>query len=188
MHSTYITTSCEYIEVACRWLDYWYTEQGLMYCQYGVEGVSYYYDEDGHPWLTDDMVNNPDGIGVIWMLFMKTFMGGLGVESTAPRMDLMPTVVAELDYLATSNIGQGDDDWNMPTSVFMTSDEGSRYSMIYADIETYVSEYTSTSILGQNNIDATWDNYIATMERMGLEEAISIYQTALDRYYARELN
>ncbi len=188
MHSTYITTECQNIEVACRWLDYWYTEQGLMYCQYGVEGISYYRDEDGHPWLTDNIVNNPDGIGVIWMLFMNTFMGGIGIESTAPRFDLMPTVIEETDYLTDGNYGEGDDDWNMPSSVFKTSEEGARYSMIYADIETYVSEYTTACILGQKDVDATWDNYISTMERMGLSEATAINQASLDRYFARELN
>ncbi len=185
MHTTYITTACQNIEAACKWLDYWYTDNGTMFCRYGVEGISYYYDENGHPWLNDYIVNNPDGIGIIWMLFMNSFMGGIGVEDTAPRFELMPTVEYETLELSKGPYGTGADDWNMAKSIFQTADEGSEYSKIMSDIETYVSEFTSGVILGNIDINTEWDRYVSQLKTMKLDRAMEIYQLALDRYYAR---
>lgn len=185
MHTTYVTTECEYPEIACRWADFWYTDEGWLMCNYGIEDTCYYFDEEGKPMLNDFMFNNPDGINVILMMFMYCFMGGIGVESTAPRFDQMPTVDYETIYLTDSKFGTGADDWNMPASISMTSDESTTYSQIMADINTYLEEYTAKCIMGEFDIDSTYDGFIDQIYQMRLEDAVVVYQQALDRYLAR---
>jgi len=184
MHCTYVTTACATPEIAMRWCDFWYTEEGIMMCQYGVEGLTFYYDENGYPWLNEYITNNPDGVGVIWMLFLNTFMGGLGIESLTPRYDLMPSIDYETKIFTDSNFGTGDEDWNMP-SVSFTSEEGAEYSKIFSDIETYVAEYTVNCIMGVNDIESTWDDYVSMMNQMGLAKATEIQQAALTRFLSR---
>ncbi len=188
MHGTFVTTACEHPDVAMRWCDYFYTDEGLMLCQYGVEGITYDRDENGYPWLNEYITNNPDGVGVIWMLFINTFMGGIGIESLTPRYDLMPSIDEETKFFTESNFGKGKEDWNMPGSVSMTGEEGTEYTKIYSDIQTYVQEYTSNAIIGINDIESTWDGFQDQMERMGLSTAVKIYQQALNRYLARSTN
>jgi putative aldouronate transport system substrate-binding protein len=33
-------------------------------------------------------------------------------------------------------------------------------------------------------VDEQWDNYVKTLEKMGLNELMELYQTGLDRYNA----
>ena len=50
------------------------------------------------------------------------------------------------------------------------------------DINTYVDEMFMKFTLGQADIDAEWDNYVRTLERMGYEELEKVHQQMYDRY------
>ncbi len=59
--NTAISADCENWEVALRWLDYLYTEEGALLANYGVEGDTFEFDENGDPVFTDKIVNNENG-------------------------------------------------------------------------------------------------------------------------------
>ena len=56
-----VSTDCENPELALRWLDYLYSEEGAMLANYGIEGETYTMT-DGTPQYTDVMTSNPDGL------------------------------------------------------------------------------------------------------------------------------
>lgn len=56
-----ITTNCENIELACQWGDWWYSEEGSLLANYGVEGVSFNY-VDGKPVLSETVTDAPEGM------------------------------------------------------------------------------------------------------------------------------
>lgn len=51
-----------------------------------------------------------------------------------------------------------------------------------AAIKTYVDETTQGWIMGNTDVAATWDKYVNDLKAMGLDEVISAYQSAYDRY------
>ena len=53
------------------------------------------------------------------------------------------------------------------------------------DVESYVKEMMFKFIQGDADIEAEWDNYLKTLERYKLNEAIDITQGAYDRYVER---
>ena len=53
-----ITTACENVEVAARYLDYLYTEEGSILAGYGVEDEGLTYDEDGNPQMLELILHN----------------------------------------------------------------------------------------------------------------------------------
>jgi len=55
--STAITTSCKNVELAARFLNYGYTEEGHKLYNYGIEGVSYEM-VNGYPTYTDEIMNH----------------------------------------------------------------------------------------------------------------------------------
>ena len=55
-----ITTKCEDVEAAIRYLDFWYSEEGQLMKNFGTEGVSYNM-VNGYPTYTDLILKNPDG-------------------------------------------------------------------------------------------------------------------------------
>lgn len=58
-----ITTQCEDVEAAARYLDYWWSEEGILLSNFGIEGVSYTV-ENGVPTYTEVITNNPDGLSM----------------------------------------------------------------------------------------------------------------------------
>lgn len=67
----------------------------------------------------------------------------------------------------------------IPTGVQMTSEENTTYANAYSDIGTYVGQYTLQAIMGDVDIDATWDEYVAAIEAMNIATCIQQQQSAL---------
>ena len=72
----------------------------------------------------------------------------------------------------------------MMPNITMTSDEANRYATIMGDVNTYVGEMTTKFILGSEDLSG-WDAYVESVKGMGIDEAISLQQAALDRFFAR---
>lgn len=62
MSQTVLTKDCSDPIVATMWLDYQYTEDAMILNNYGVEGETFYYDDNGDFQFTDLIMNNPDGL------------------------------------------------------------------------------------------------------------------------------
>ena len=82
-------------------------------------------------------------------------------------------------------------DWNLaqpgitlPPYV-MTTDEASTYSSIMADVKTYMETSYLEFVVGDKDIEAEWDNYVKTIEGMGLADALQCAQDAYDRFLTR---
>lgn len=52
-----------------------------------------------------------------------------------------------------------------------------------SDINTYVSENTLKFVIGDRSL-TEWDDFVSTLKAMGIEDAVAIYQGALDRHLA----
>ena len=55
-----ITVECDDAESICRYVDYLYSEEGTLLANYGVEGDTFVYDDQGNPHLTEKVTNNPE--------------------------------------------------------------------------------------------------------------------------------
>jgi hypothetical protein len=64
--------------------------------------------------------------------------------------------------------------------------DAATYSNLFNDIDTYVKEFTMGVITGQTDLDSGWSNYIAQLERMGVQQIIDMQQEALDGFYSRD--
>ena len=71
----------------------------------------------------------------------------------------------------------------IPNLVF-TEEEQDSITTKSTDISTYITQTEAQFIVGDLDIDTEWDNYVATLERMGVNDLRDIYQTAYDRYQA----
>ena len=52
-----------------------------------------------------------------------------------------------------------------------------------ATITQYVNQMFTAFVRGETDIDAGWDQYLATLEQMGLANFIQVYQDAYDAKY-----
>ena len=65
----------------------------------------------------------------------------------------------------------------------MTEDENDEYQALRTEILAYHNESWVKFITGDLDVDADWDGYVGTLERMGLERMLEIAQKVFDRQY-----
>ena len=181
--NTAISADCENWEVAMRWLDYLYTEEGALLANYGVEGDTFEFDENGDPVFTDKILKNENG----WTMTQTVASYLCPSAGIANWSDWTRELagVSEKDQACYDVWGQADDAWRLPSSVSLTQDESTERAALYADISTTVKEQTAQFISGALDIESNWDAYIASLESSGIERAIEITQAAYDRYLGR---
>ncbi|MDW7657785.1 MAG: hypothetical protein SCM11_11510 [Bacillota bacterium] len=71
----------------------------------------------------------------------------------------------------------------MPPLTF-TAEESLRTSEIMGEVNTYYDEMVNKFIMGVEPL-SKYDEYVTRINAMGIDEAIAIYQAALDRYNLR---
>lgn len=181
--NTAISADSENWEVALRWLDYLYTDEGALLANYGVEGDTFEFDENGEPVFTDKILNNENG----WTMTQTVASYLCPSAGIANWSDWTRELagVPEKDQACYDVWSEFSDDWRLPSSVTLTQEESTERAALYADISTIVKEQTAQFISGALDIESNWDAYISALEASGMERAIEITQAAYDRYLAR---
>ena len=68
----------------------------------------------------------------------------------------------------------------------MTSDESLEANKIMTNIDTYMKEMQQKWIMGEADVDATWDNYIQTINNYGMQRVIELETIAYNRLKGEE--
>ena len=169
-----ISVNNKYPEETIKYFDFWYTEEGTDLISYGVEGI-HYNVVDGKKVFTDAVLKAEEGA--------PTYMRKQGqVEIGAIRK-------FDAEYQAMSKEAQdgwklyNDNGWCKAQTEFDVFDEAEveineKYN---ADINTYADEQKQKWIMGAEDVDAKWDEYVNTIKSMGIDELTKIYQAAYDR-------
>lgn len=180
-----ITSNCKDVELACRYLDYWYTEEAMFFDSLGIEGESYVDNGDGTYSLTQamyDKVTNGDYPQLSATLSEYTLgTADFGLYNWA-MFD--PLYVGQRTLEAYDPWSAGSFDKLLPPCMTMTEDESIAYNNLYTAIQTLVSENTVKFIMGAQDMSA-YDAFVQSLYDYGIEDCIKYQQAALDRYNAR---
>lgn len=176
-----ITTACENYELAMKWCDFWYTQDGVLLANYGILGESFEFDENGIPYVTELVTNNPDGLSLMDTQFMYS------TDSVNRINDITKTrsTYTEAGLAARDIWDYNRDDANtLPEAVELNADEADEHSSIYSDINTRLQEGIAQFITGARPMEE-WDSFVEELYDMGIEDCIALQQAAYDRYLAR---
>lgn len=174
-----ISTGCEDVETVARWCDYIFSPEGKILSNFGIEGETFEYGEDGEPKLSDIVLHNPDIPDMLAITKFTTF-NLVGVQDDYR----MYAEFTDAQWEAGDIWSLGDDAYTIPMGVQMTSEESTVYSAAYSDIATYVGQFALQVIMGDVDVNASWDEYVANIENMNIATCIEQQQAALDRYLA----
>ena len=179
MDATYmISADSENIEAAVLWNNYWFTEEGSMLCNWGIEGETYEM-VDGKPQFTDLLLNNPDGLSLSQTTYV--YIGKLGVYDNARDFAMYSDQVSSLHETWDTN---KDNAYKIPQGTTMTADESSDYNSKFSDINTLVQESLVKFIVGDKPLDEI-DAFVEELHKMGIDDCIGYWQAALDRFNQR---
>lgn len=172
-----ITTSAKNPEEIASWLDYGYSQEGKILYNFGVEGESYTV-VNGKPTYTETITKNPNKLSITQALGMYTVVASDGPFQADEGADLQWHPDPETqDAMRTWT--KADHSKFMPS--YLNSDEQARIASIMTDLRTYQYEMINKFIMGAESLDK-FDAYIATLKKLGIEEATKIYQTQYDRF------
>ena len=186
--NTYVVTKCadeETMKLCLQLLDYGFTAEGHLYWNFGKQGVSWDYDENGEIKLTDLVTNDPDTDPIT--KYGGQTWSGCGVQATELLyMKNSPTAIAANDLWFYPNEAVSSS-WKMPASATYTLEERDELDLIGGALGTYTKESCANFITGAQDIDddAVWQAYLDNYSTYNLERIREIKQACYDRYLAR---
>ena len=166
-----VTTKCPDIEVACRYLDWMYSEEGSLILSWGVEGESYGVDESGNKYFLEgyDSTYNARVQETGYVDFKAT----LATYSKKTQEFILETraIAVEGDF------------WLPPALVF-NDEEQAAVTTYQTDWMAGWEGYWQKFLLGQLDVndDATWQQFKDGMAALGEAELLGAYTSAYARY------
>ncbi len=175
-----ISAKCPYVEELVKWADYFYSDEGLILYNMGIEGLTFEYDENGKPVWLDKMINDPEGRTLTQMRVQYMYIqAALGIYSDE-------TYQGPETYWTSTELM---DDYRqyLPEEVWEaftpTLEEAEEMDYIWTDIDAYLKQNFAAFISSSRSLDK-WDDYVATLEGMGLARYMELYTQQYERYAA----
>lgn len=182
-YGTSISTNCKNYELAARFLDYGYTDEGHMLYNFGIEGESYNM-VDGKPVFTDLVTNNPEGASFTNVVtrYTRASYNGPFIHNEEYLKQSFVYPKQQLDaYQKWGNNNM--QSHRLPPVTFKT-EEIDDAADIQANLNTYVHEMKLKFIVGSEPLE-NFDSYLKQLEAFELSKLSKMYESAVDRYNKR---
>lgn len=162
-----------------KYLDFWFGETGSRLAEFGIEGEQYDI-VDGKPVFKDELLHGDDPT--------VAQLRAIGAQQLMPFLDSREARLQWTNELALEGTSMYEKDGCLcnpfPTLNF-TVGESETIDAMLGSIVTYMNEMQQKWILGENDVEAEFDNYLEKMKAMGMDECLAAYQSAYDRYVKR---
>ncbi|KYG97101.1 ABC transporter substrate-binding protein [Paenibacillus jamilae] len=180
-----ITKENRYPAMTMRWIDQQYDPYMAAQIHWGPLDVVFKKDEKGK------LVNLALPKGVSAGEFRQKVAPGTGnpgvitFDDFGKVVDMEPRAQKRAEYLEKYYTKYMKKE-NYP-SIFFEPDELDKINRIEPELIKYVNTQRGKFIV-DGEVDEKWDSYVKTLEKMGLNELMEIYQKGLDRYNANLKN
>ncbi|MBU0861431.1 MAG: extracellular solute-binding protein [Alphaproteobacteria bacterium] len=160
-----------------KYFDFWFTETGRLLSNFGVEGETWDMI-DGEPVFKPEILNSDRAVNSqLWEVGAQIKKGywqdyryewQWTAEAARKGIELYDSE----DLLVDQFLG-----------VAFSKEEQEVYDRYWPSIRTYMLERQQAWVLGSGDIDADWDDYISTLNKMGYDDVISVMNAAYTRQY-----
>lgn len=201
-----ISADTEYPEEICRIIDWFFTEEGANWAQNG--DIDMYdpeyttYDLEGYEdfEITEVVSDPPEGYADwgthryqkrtinesfnFWRLIDTSYLEAMTYGSQEDEHLREFRAIPHADSLAIMQMGLDEIELvkSYPVMVCDGSVAEERATLV-TDLTLYCEAATAQFITGEVDVDEGWDNYVATLENMGLSRLLEIEQETYDRMY-----
>lgn len=175
-----ITNTNKHPEATMRWVDHLYSEEGTILARLGLEGKNWEWADEGKTKWT---LLAPEGMNTT----QANAQDAPGAGSNVPMVIDHEFFIKE-DNPTIHTISSWVEEEYLPYAkepfpqIYFTVDEQMTYSTIKPDIDTYLKQMEAKFVSGELSIEKEWDNYVATMKRLKVDELVKINQAAYDRW------
>lgn len=177
-----ITKNCANPEAALRWVDFFYTMEGVTFYHYGIEGQTYVVNEDGTLSYAPEILAQVSGDKSYDEVAstVSPYCGGNNPTMMSypgyAGMELSPIPIASADALMpfTSDVI-----WPIFT---YTDEELATVNTVGSDLNSYAKKTAVEFLTGERELnDEEWEAFKAQTVEMGVEEMLDLMEGVIDR-------
>ncbi len=180
-----VNANSEHKEEIIKFIDWMYSKEGSDISNYGVEGYSFEYNEEGEPEFIEDYVMQfkdaqpSDYYAVYTDLGITKLDWCLWACNTKTSMEIQKITGSWTEDVEEYwQIIRADEAYVQPyIDPPFTTEESKKIQDILVDVNTMLEQEYNKYIMGQEPIE-NWDNVIAQCESMGIRELEQIYNDA----------
>jgi putative aldouronate transport system substrate-binding protein len=183
-----ITKDCKYVDAAYRLIDLMYSYESTMRSVYGRPGTEWEEAKAGAESITGEGSPRYNVLvawaeqeqAITWQQAAPTF------RSTQFRLEWQQFNPADpLErylYQWSKNLyaPYGKPDMEVPPLIF-SSEQAQKLGTLSTALKTYEEQMFAAFVTGQQDVNTGWDAYLEGLKTNGLDEFLSIYQTAYDK-------
>jgi putative aldouronate transport system substrate-binding protein len=175
-----ITNQNEHPAATVRWMDHFYGDEGAKLFFMGVEGETYEETPDGDVEYVDKIRNSPEGLTFEQEASKYLTWPGGGAPGIFKKEYFKGAESSEQELEAAERLKPDTIEEAWPSFTY-TKEESGDLASFGSDIEKYVDEMQDKFISGDAAF-SEWDNYVKTIEKMGLDKYMEIQEKAYERY------
>ncbi|WP_164234559.1 extracellular solute-binding protein [Microbacterium hydrocarbonoxydans] len=172
-----------YFKALLQYIDWQYfSDEGIEFAQWGVEGETFTKDADGTRILMDDIGWSAVNAGAPKKLNADYgYSNGVFLPANGSSKELLLSLMTE--EIAAWTEEQLDSKEQLPVAPAPLLDEIEleQTSLLQTQLTDAVHAATAAFITGQRSIDADWDAYVGEIEGLGSAQLIDTINTALER-------
>jgi putative aldouronate transport system substrate-binding protein len=158
-----------------KYFDFWFSDVGRRLMNFGIEGEDYTL-VNGEPVFTDSILNGGKTASVALRDRGAQLTIGFHQDFNYEKQWTNPIALRGIEEYTAGAYFQP-----LYPYVTFTTEEQTENDKIMNDIYTLRDETIQKWILGVNGVDATYDAFAASLERMNIGRATEIQQAAYDR-------
>ncbi len=160
-----------------KYFDFWFTDQGRLMSNFGVEGETWDM-VDGQPVYKPEVLNSDQAVNSQMYLVGAQLPRGFFQDY---RYEIQWTSEEALKGIELYDAN----DLLIPDflGVSLNQDEQVVFDKYWPSLRSYMLERQQAWILGSGDVKADWDDYVATLSKMGYEQVIEVMNSAYVRQY-----
>ncbi len=178
-----ISSQCKDPIAVIRYFDYFFTPEGNTAINWGVEGETFAYDENGDKYFLDNIMHTDTTplmelrkYGVQYRIGM-IHDGNYEFAFMAPEaLEAAELYTAHPEWYPEDGLRYA----NQRLSMKILPEYDAQYKKIIANVRPYVDEMYQSWVLGTRDFDSTYPEFCAELEKRGIQEAIDIVQKSYD--------
>lgn len=188
---TVITSACKYPECAVRLVDSFYSTEGTLLARYGAPGSDGLWNYDSNGKIVFNLNKMPSKYKTVgdWI---KSRTPAYGIPHYASQEFYALVNNANAEQNAATKYEQTQvkaiyskvDKENSFPKLYLTDAQVAESKNKVGDYSTLRSDMFWKFLSGTSSLDNDWDTYVSQMNRLGLQEAVSIQQSAYNSYKA----
>ncbi|MEA4890649.1 MAG: extracellular solute-binding protein [Clostridiaceae bacterium] len=187
----FMSNTSEYIKELCQMFDIMYATKevvagsglcGQSFC-YGIQGTDWDLDGSGTGTYSLTAPDSYNGAFTTYQYEELIWENSGRSDALAGLVTSTPSNGQARQYGFTKNVIPYLSDLYFPVNILkFTEDEQYVLDNKLTDIQTYYKEMEGKFITGVTDIKTGWDEYCQTLDQLGVQDIIDVYQSAYDRW------